>query len=55
MLERVGRQSLERSCLEDCVILPFGVSFKGKNDRSFKDSERTMVEFKCFYFKTLYH
>jgi hypothetical protein len=31
------------------------VSLKGNNDRNFEDNEKTVAEFKSFFFKTLYH
>jgi hypothetical protein len=53
LLERVGRQSLECSCVEVGFVLPFVV--RKRNDRSFEDCTRPVVELKLFYFITLYH
>jgi hypothetical protein len=55
MLERVGRPSLEHTCVEDGVILPFVVYLEERNDRSCEDIERTVGDLKSFFFKTLYH
>jgi hypothetical protein len=55
MLERVGRPSLEHTCVEDGVILLFVVYLEERNDRSCEDIERTAGELKSFFFKTLYH
>jgi hypothetical protein len=40
--------------MKDGFILPFMVSLREMNDRSFENHERTMVELKIFFFNTLY-
>jgi hypothetical protein len=42
--------------VEDGTVLPFVVHLEGKkNDKSFEDRERKMVDLKSFFFNTLYH
>jgi hypothetical protein len=36
-------------------LLPFVMSLEERNDRFFEDRERTVVELKLFFSKTLYH
>jgi hypothetical protein len=40
--------------VEDGTFVPFVVSLKEKNDRSFEDRERTLEEIKSLFFNTLY-
>jgi hypothetical protein len=41
--------------VEDGSVLPFVMSFEGKNDRNFEDNEKTLAELNYFFFKVLYH
>jgi hypothetical protein len=52
LLERVGRQSSNRTSVEDGFVLPIALSLEGRNDRIFEECEGMVAELKYFIFKT---
>lgn len=40
--------------MENCAFLPFAVSLREMNNRSFEDCERTLEEVESFFFYTIY-